>query len=79
MRNSSLVEWCCAENSAGLKSATEAMASSILSGEGRGAFSSPRSCYVSNGGAERRENAGMSSARCARNTPTEDLRFPMEG
>ena len=27
VRNSSLVEWCCAENPTGLKSATEAMAS----------------------------------------------------
>ena len=27
MRNSSLVEWCCAENLAGLKPVTEAMAS----------------------------------------------------
>jgi hypothetical protein len=30
MRNSSLVEWCCADNPTGLKSATEAMDSSLL-------------------------------------------------
>jgi hypothetical protein len=34
---------------------------------------------VRNGGAKGSENVGMSSVRCARNTPTENLRFPTEG
>ena len=39
VRNSSLVEWLCADNLAGLKPVTEAMACRVI-GRGRGAFRS---------------------------------------
>ena len=60
MRNSSLVEWSCAENVPGLKLATEAVGSRFI-WNGRGAFSGQRSQCVSYGGVLRSENAGMSS------------------
>ena len=80
MRNSSLVKWFCAENVTGLKPATEA--TDLLAatpGDGRGAFSGERSRDASHGGPQRRENAGISSERQARNLSAEHLRFPGEG
>jgi hypothetical protein len=59
VRNSSLVEWFCAENVTGLKCITEAMALQVTV-RGRGAFYDPRSHSVRNGGEHRSENAGMS-------------------
>ena len=59
MRNSSLVEWFCAENVTGLKCITEAMALQ-LAVRGRGAFYQQGSSTVRLGGADRSENAGMS-------------------
>ena len=67
MRNSSLVEWRCAENITGLKLATEAMGFLILSGSGRGALSWLRSFGVSQGGAVTSENVGMSSVKACEN------------
>ena len=58
MRNSSLVEWLCAENVTGLKFTTEALA--MTKSLGRGAFYLRRSRTERYGGADRRENAGMS-------------------
>ena len=46
---------------------------------GRGAFCTGRSQIERTGGLCRRENAGMSSERHARNMPVESLRFPGEG
>ena len=46
---------------------------------GRGAFCKGRSDTEKSRGLYRRENAGMSSERHARNMPVESLRFPGEG
>ena len=46
---------------------------------GRGAFCTGRSRIERTCGLYRRENAGISSARQARNLPVESLRFPGEG
>ena len=78
MRNSSLVEWCCADNVTGLKPVTEAMVLPAREG-GRGAFLWQRSPSVRKDGAKGSETAGMSSARHVRNMPTESLRFPTQG
>jgi hypothetical protein len=67
VRNSSLVEWRCAENITGLKLATEAMGFLILSRSGRGALSQLRSFGVSQGGAVTSENVGMSSVKACEN------------
>ena len=77
VRNSSLVEWSCAEDVPGLKRDTEARDSFKTSG--RGAMNQGRSQIERNGGLDSRENAGMSSERQARNLPVESLRFPGEG
>ena len=77
MRNSSLVEWSCAEDVPGLKRDTEARDSFKTSG--RGAMNQGRSQIERTGGLDSRENAGMSSERQARNLPVESLRFPGEG
>jgi hypothetical protein len=66
VRNSSLVEWCCTDNSTGLKSATEAMVRFLLS-EGRGALLLLRSPGVSQSGALASENDGMSSVKACGN------------
>ena len=76
MRNSSLVKQFCAENVTGLKHITEAMDPAM---DGRGAFCKGRSLIVRLGGLYRRENAGMSNERQARNLSAECLRFPGEG
>ena len=59
VRNSSLVEWFCAENVTGLKRSTEAMAW-YEDTRGRGAFYSRRRLTGRLAGEDRRENAGMS-------------------
>ena len=46
---------------------------------GRGAMYAGRSRIGRGGGLHRRENAGISSEREARNPPVESLRFPGEG
>ena len=46
---------------------------------GRGAMYTGRSCSGSGSGLYRRENAGISSEREARNLSVESLRFPGEG
>ena len=48
-------------------------------GIGRGALCAGRSRSGSDGGRHRRENAGMSSETCARNTGVLSPRFPGEG
>ena len=61
----------------GLKRDTEAM--DVLIARGRGALCAGRSRIERHGGLHRRENAGMSSERHARNMPVESPRFPGEG
>ncbi len=61
VRNSSLVEWSCADNPSGLKPRAEAADSSFWSG--RGALGARRSRRGTGGGGHRSENAGMSSVR----------------
>ena len=77
MRNSSLVKWFCADNPAGLKSATEAMVP-IYRKVGERSLSS-EVARVNGDGVQGSEAAGTSSARHVRNMPTEDLRFPTQG
>ena len=78
MRNSSLVEWPCAENVPGLKPGTEAadVYGSIC---GRGALHAGRSMTETAYGQHGRENAGVSSGTWVRIPRTEDPRFPEEG
>ena len=76
MRNSSLVEWSCAENITGLKRGTEAAGCVSI---GRGALCCGRRLSGSTAGRNRRENAGMSSETHARNMGVEGPRFPGEG
>ena len=75
VRNSSLVKWICAENSAGLKLGTEATDFSA-SWSGRGAFPLRLSVGGSRRGAMGSENAGMSNERGARNSSAECPRVP---
>ena len=60
----------------GLKHDAEAMGSAMI---GRGALCTGRSHTERSGGLYRRDNAGMSSESCARNTAVESPRFPGEG
>ena len=78
VRNSSLVEWSCADNVTGLKSRAEA-AGSYVSRSGRGASIVQRSGGVNRRGARSSENAGMSSERGVRNPSAESPRVPGEG
>ena len=78
VRNSSLVEWSCADNVTGLKPRAEA-ADLRVSGGGRGASSVPRSGGGSRRGARSSENAGMSSERGVRNPSAGSPRVPGEG
>jgi hypothetical protein len=78
VRNSSLVEWLCAEDVPGLKHDTEA---GIVSKDTvveeqriRARSMTGRTC-----GLYRRENAGMSSESHVRIMAVESLRFPGEG
>ena len=59
MRNSSLVEWFCAENSTGLKHIPKL--GLVRKYRGRGAFCKGRNLTGRTGGHYRSENAGMSS------------------
>ena len=77
VRNSSLVEWFCAEDVTGLKPSTEAAGSSMMSG--RGAMHTGRSRTVRSGGLYARENAGMSNESMVRIHAVESLRIPEEG
>ena len=78
MRNSSLVEWPCAENVPGLKPGTEAadVYGSIC---GRGALHAGRSMTETAYGQHGRENAGVSSEMQVRILHTESPRIPGEG
>ena len=77
MRNSSLVEWLCAENSTGLKCIPKLGLDSNV--RGRGALCKRRSHSGSDGGFYTSENAGMSSENYVRIIMAENLRFPEEG
>ena len=73
VRNSSLVEWFCAENSTGLKCTPKlGMHRNV---RGRGAFCMGRSMSGSACGLYRSENAGMSSENYVRIIMAESLRF----
>src|SRR6476661_3590845 len=78
VRNSSLVEWSCADNVTGLKSRAEAADPRVCVG-GRGASGVQRSGGVNRRGARSSENAGMSSERGVRNPSAESPRVPGEG
>ena len=78
VRNSSLVEWSCADNLTGLKSRAEA-ADSCFCRSGRGASISRRSGGVNRRGARSSENVGMSSERGVRNPSAVSPRVPGEG
>ena len=77
MRNSSLVEWLCAENSTGLKYIPKLGLQGNL--RGRGASCKRRSQSGSVGGFYMRENAGMSSENYVRIIMAESLRIQKEG
>ena len=77
MRNSSLVECPCAENSTGLKHTPKLGIQFKLSG--RRASYERRSQNVSAGGFHTSENAGMSSEKYVRIILAESLRFLEEG
>ena len=78
VRNSSLVEWTCADNVTGLKSRAEA-ADFCECRSGRGASISERSGGVNRRGLRSSANAGMSSERGVRNSSAESPRVPGEG
>ena len=77
MRNSSLVEWLCAENSTGLKRIPKLGLDSDV--RGRGALCKRRSHSGSDGGFYTRENAGMSSENYVRIIMAESLRIQKAG
>ena len=77
MRNSSLVEWSCAENLTGLKYCTEAW--DMFKTYGRGALYKGRNWSGSASGLYTSENAGMSSENYVRIIMAESLRFLEEG
>ena len=77
MRNSSLVECPCAENSTGLKCIPKLGIDSNVSG--RRASYTGRSRSESGGGRYTSENAGMSSENYVRIIMAESLRFLEEG
>ena len=75
MRNSSLVKWCCAENVTGLESFTEA--TDFTSGRVVGEHPvAAEAAAEASRGRVRRENAGMSNERQARNLSAESPRVP---
>src|SRR5688500_18302844 len=78
VRNSSLVEWSCADNVTGLKHRAEA-ADAPARVCGRGASIFQRSPGVTRGGGWWSANAGMSSERGVRNPSAECPRVPGEG
>ena len=73
MRNSSLVEWSCAENLTGLKCTPKLGLDSNV--RGRGASYKERSMSASACGLYTSENAGMSSENYVRIIMAERLRF----
>ena len=77
MRNSSLVEWLCAENSTGLKRIPKLGLDSNV--RGRGASYTRRSHSGSGGGLYTSENAGMSSENYVRIIMAESLRIQKAG
>ena len=77
MRNSSLVEWSCAENVTGLNYTPKLGLAHKC--RGRGASYERRSHSVSGGGFHASENAGMSSENYVRIIMAERLRFLEEG
>ena len=77
MRNSSLVEWICAENLTGLKYIPKLGLDACI--RGRGASYERRSRSESGGGFHTSENAGMSSENYVRIIMAENLRFLGEG
>ena len=80
VRNSSLVEWSCADNVTGLKPRAEAADfRSERDGSGRGASILQRSGDVNRRGAWSSANAGMSSERGVRNSSAVSPRVPGEG
>ena len=76
MRNSSLVEWFCAENLTGLSIQPKLRQYKIL---GRGASYAGRSQSGNTGGLHTSENAGISSENYVRIIMAENLRFLGEG
>ena len=77
MRNSSLVEWFCAENVTGLS--VQPKLRHCRNALGRGASYAGRSQSVSTGGLHTSENAGISSENYVRIIMAENLRFLGEG
>ena len=77
MRNSSLVEWFCAENVTGLS--VQPKLRHCSNALGRGASYAGRSQSGSTGGLHTSENAGISSENCVRIVMAEYLRFPGVG
>ena len=78
VRNSSLVEWPCADNVTGLKYRAET-ADVCFGRHGSGASISDRSAGVNRRGLWSSANAGMSSERGVRNPSTGSPRVPGEG
>src|SRR3954454_17195145 len=78
VRNSSLVEWSCADNVTGLKPRAE-VADVSARMRGRGASISERSAGGNRRGPWSSANAGMSSERGVRNSSAESPRVPGEG
>jgi len=79
VRNSSLVEWSCADNVTGLKPKSRSCGFPSLDGSGRGASILLRSAGVNLRGAWSSANAGMSSERGVRNPSAVSPRVPGEG
>ena len=77
MRNSSLVEWFCAENVTGLS--VQPKLRHCSNAVGRGASYKRRSQSGSTGGFYTSENAGISSENYVRIIMAENLRFLGEG
>ena len=77
VRNSSLVEWFCAENVTGLS--VQPKLRHCSNALGRGASYAGRSQSGSTGGLHTSENAGISSENYVRIIMAENLRFPGEG
>ena len=77
MRNSSLVEWFCAENVTGLS--VQPKLRHCSNALGRGASYKRRSQSGSTGGFYTSENAGLSSENYVRIIMAENLRFLGEG
>ena len=77
MRNSSLVEWSCAENVTGLNHTPKL--GLAINRRGRGASYERRSHSASGGGFHASENSGMSSENYVRIIMAERQRFLEEG